>query len=195
MTSFFKPSAPAFGVVLVLLHFLYYYKDLYPRLYEKPLADRPGGRLGYLCVEKRAFGQFLYWTNFCLLLYFCYDYYYVDDEMIAMVYAALTFHFIFEIFFIYRMRTATDSRDYRVSKIIKLFGVLCCTLAPVFYFFSGDGDTFTTILFVLIGLRSLFYDGFLFALGGCSMHHQMAVVALRAGNLNDYAAAYNDGQV
>lgn len=194
-TSFFKPSAPTFGAVLCVVHFLYYHKDVYPRLYEKPLAERSGGRLSYLCAEKRAFGQFLYWTNIGILFYVFYDYYYVDDEMITMMYALQTFYFILEIFFIYRMRTASEARDYRISKTIKLFGVLCSILTPVFYFFSGDDDTLIGVLLVLVGLRSLLYDGYLFSLGGCSRDHQMAIVPLRQSNLSEYAQAYNDATV
>jgi len=195
MTSFFKPSAPSFGAICVLLHALYYYKDAYPRLYEKPLEKRKFSRVGYLCSEKRAFGQFLYWLNCILIFYFLYDYYYVDDEMTTMAYAVFTFYFLFEIFFIYRMRVATEARDYRVAKTIKLFGVLCGILAPTFYFFSGDDDAFTGIILAVTGLRALLYDGYLFALGGCSQDHQMAVLPPPSReNLSEYASAFNDDQ-
>lgn len=187
--NFWTPSSASFGCVLVLLHFLYWYNGVYPRLYQRPLIERDGGCLWYLFAEKRSFGQFLYWLGVFFVLYYIFINYGGGGEYSDVSFAALTFYFIFEIFFVYKMAFSKEARDYNFCRTIKSLSIASSLAFGVFYAYSSVVDDFNTFIVLFFCLRSLLYDGFLYAFGGCSGDHQMAQSAITQNDLDEYASS------
>lgn len=186
-TSFFRPSAATFCGVYILLHLLYFYNGVYPRLYETPLGKRDGLWCGYFLRDPRSFGQFLSWLGIIFCVVFIWDNYGCSGEMLDVSYAMLTAYFITEILFLYRMTGAKESRDYNFCRSVKIFGVLFCLFSGVFYGYSDGAQIEYGIFFIFFCGRSLLYDGYLYSLGGCSGYHQIAKSAINQKGLYTYA--------
>lgn len=187
--NFWHPAAASFGGVFVLLHLLYKYNGVYPRLYERPLVKRTGGCVGYLCEEKRSLWQLLYWLDKFFVLYFVYNNYDVSTtEYTNMTYAALTIFFILEIFFVYKLAFSKEARDYNVARTIRACSIGACMISTIFYAYSDIITDVNTFTFLFFCGRTVFYDGFLYAFGGCSGDHQMAQSAITQNGQDEYAA-------